>query len=650
MRDIFVVCFFLLLLPQLTIAQKYSSFEDLKKRDQSKYEEARRYKFNNPDKSLELLDEIIKKEPLFIDAYIEAGSVEYNARRYSKAFEYYHEAYNIDSLYSPKLLNSLGLSAWNAGEYENARFFLQKYIDQEIFNQESLSNARVYLRNAIFAAEAIKKPVTFHPEPLGSEINTELPEYLPSLTVDESILIFHRRLRNNEDFFIARKDDSLGWTNVTPIDDLNTDTNEGAHSLSSDGKTMYFTICGGPGNYGSCDIYYTEYIRKRWSKPVNLGPAVNSKAWDSQPSISSDGRFLFFSSNRPGGFGNKDIYVSFKRKDGTWSMAKNLGETINTKGDEEAPFIHADGSTLYFMSDGHPGMGSSDIYLSKTRDYNEWAQPLNIGYPINTKDREGAVFVTADGSTGYFSKETIDSTSVRQLNYRPNVDIYTFEMPGFARPNPVSYLKAIVVDAVTKQAISAEVNLKSLENNLYDYSAGTESDGSLLVALPTSAKFGLFIEKEGYVFYSEHISLDRSSTSLIPIQKQIELMPISEENQLREERFVLRNVFFATNSSEIDKISFTELDKLVKLMKDNPTKNIEISGHTDNKGASGFNLNLSESRARSVYNYLVAKGVGKERISYIGYGDTSPVATNQTEEGRAANRRTEFKILQDRVK
>lgn len=645
MRVLFLLIFSILTFCSSLKSQDYTSLEDLKNKDKNKYEEARRTKFNNPDRSLELFDEIIAKNHLFIDAYIEAGSVEYNVRRYHRALNYFMRAYEIDSLYNPKLLNSIGLSAWNAGEYENAKIFLKKYIDFETFNSESLSNARIFLRNATFAAEAIKNPVSFDPEPLGSAINTDLPEYLPSLTVDESILIFHRRVRNNEDFFISRRNDSLGWMNAVPIDDLNTDTNEGAHTLSSDGKTMYFTICGSPKNYGSCDIYVTEYLRNRWSRPENLGPEINSKAWDSQPSISSDGRFLFFSSNRANGHGGKDIYVSFKRKDGKWSVAKNIGETINSKGDEEAPFIHADGSTLYFMSDGHPGMGSSDIYLTKTEDYANWTSPVNIGYPINTKDREGAIFVTADGQTGYFSKEIIDSTSIRNLNYRPNIDIYTFEMPIFARPNPVSYLKAVVVDAKNGSPIQAEVQLRSLENNLYEYAAWTDFDGSLLVALPTLAKFGLFIEKEGYVFHSEHFSLDQSSNSLIPINKVIELVPITDENNEKDAIFVLQNVFFETNSAELDKISFIELDKLSSLLSSNPNIKVEISGHTDNVGEKEYNLNLSKERAKSVYNYLVKKGINTDRLTYIGHGDTKPVADNNTEEGRAENRRTEYRIL-----
>ena len=645
MRVTFLLIFFSLAFSPVLKSQEYTSFEDLKNKDKNRYDEAKRIKFNNPDRALELFDEIIEKNPLFIDTYIEAGSVEYNVRRYHRALNYFMRAYEIDSLYNPKLLNSIGLSAWNAGEYEKAKIFLKKYIDFETFNSESLSNAKILLRNATFAAEAIKNPVSFNPEPLGPAINTDLPEYLPSLTVDESILIFHRRVRNNEDFFISRRNDSLGWMKAVPIDDLNTDTNEGAHTLSSDGKTMYFTICGSPKNYGSCDIYVTEYVRNRWSRPVNLGPDINSKAWDSQPSISSDGRFLFFSSNRPGGHGGKDIYVSFKRKDGKWSVAKNVGETINSKGDEEAPFIHADGSTLYFMSDGHPGMGSSDIYLTKTEDYVNWALPVNIGYPINTKDREGAIFVTADGQTGYFSKEIIDSTSIRNLNYRPNVDIYTFEMPAFARPNPVSYLKAVIVDAMSGRPIQAEVQLRSLENNLYEYSAWTDTDGSLLVALPTMAKFGLFIEKEGYIFHSEHFSLDQSATSLIPINKVIELVPLTEEKSEKEVIFVLQNVFFETNSAELDKISFIELDKLSSLLSSNTSINVEISGHTDNVGAKEYNLKLSTERAKSVYNYLLNKGIDGGRLTYVGYGDTVPVADNETVEGRAKNRRTEYRIL-----
>lgn len=624
---------------------QYLTHKDLKKKDAERYEEARKIKFKSPEQSLQLFGRLTEKNPGLIDAYIEMGSVYYYLRDYDQAFDYYRKAYQIDSTYNLRLSQSMGLAAWNAGKYDEAVEYLEIYIASEKINQQALKDAEHILVNARFARNAVKNPVAYAPERLNDEVNTELPEYLPSLSIDGSTLLFHRRVNNQEDFYLATWDDSLNWHNVRPLTDLNTKANEGAHSLSADGNTLYFTLCDFPANYGSCDIYHSIKTDKGWSNPVNLGPNVNSKFWDSQPSVSADGRFLFFSSDRPGGHGNRDLYVCFKTRSGKWSNPVNLGDVVNSKGDDEAPFFHPDGKTLYYMSDGHPGMGSSDLFFSQTPDITDWSVPVNLGYPINTRHKEGAIFVTTDGATAYFAKEYIDSSG-RANQKITNIDIYTFQMPDNVRPDPVSYLEAQITDKKTGQPVSAEVRLRSLESGAYNYLGKTLEDGKILVALPAGQKLGMFIDKAGYVYYSEHFDLDLDHGYYEPFRMTIGLTPIEDHLVTAEESLILKNVLFETNSHQIQSLSYFELDRLAALLEANPDIHIHIIGHTDNVGSSEYNLELSEKRAGEVYLYLVDKGnIAADRITYKGMGDMQPVADNATEEGRTENRRVEVKLI-----
>lgn len=623
---------------------QYLEYKDLKKKDLERYEEARKLKFKSPEQAIEMFDKLVEKNPTLIDAYIELGSIYYYLRDYDQSFDFFQKAYQIDSVYNFRLPQSLGLSAWNAGKYDDAVLYMEEYISSEKVTQQALKDAEEILINARFAQKAVKNPVGFTPERLNDEINTADPEYLPSISIDGTQMLFHRRVNNQEDFYLATWKESSGWQNVRPLTELNTKANEGAHSLSADGKTLYFTLCDYPANYGSCDIYYSLKTNNGWSIPINLGANVNSKYWDAQSSISADGRFLFFSSDRPEGHGKRDLYVCFKTKSGRWSNPRNLGDVINTKGDDEAPFFHPDGSTLYFMSDGHPGMGSSDLYMALTNDFKEWSTPLNLGYPINTRHKEGALFVTTDGSKAYFAKEYIDSSGRADQSIN-NIDIYVFDMPEHIKPNPVSYLEAQIVDKVTGQPLSAEIQLKSLESNHFSYVESSLEDCKILVALPAGQKLGMFIDKPDYVYHSEHFYLDPNHSYHSPQSMIIGLTPIQEHLDKTEETLVLKNVLFETNSHHIQKLSYFELDKLASIMHENPKFFLHIVGHTDNVGDPHYNLELSEKRAKQIVHYLIENGnVASERITYQGVGDTQPVGDNSSEEGRAENRRVEAKL------
>jgi outer membrane protein OmpA-like peptidoglycan-associated protein len=467
---------------------------------------------------------------------------------------------------------------------------------------------------------------------LGDSINTAEPEYFPSLSIEGNKLIFTRRVNNrNEDFFGTIKDKS-GWRKAVPLrGNINTPENEGAQNISQDGSWLFFTGCYRPDGYGSCDIYMSYLTENGWSQPFNLGDKINTDQWESQPSISPDKRDLYFASRRPGGYGGSDIYVSHRLSNGSWSKPENLGPEINTTGDETEPFIHADNQTLYFVSNGLPGYGGSDIYLTRKDSTGKWQKPENLGYPINTIDNDGTMVIASDGVTTYFSSNRSDSRGAN--------DLYTFQMRPSMQPHKTLWIKGKVFDKKTAAGLPSAVELIDLATKQTISKVQTDETGNYLITLPVGKDYAFNVNRRGYLFYSDNYSLrDKSPDSTY--QKDIPLQPI-EVNAF----IVLKNIFFDFNKYNLKPESQVELDKVVQLMQDNPTLKIQIAGHTDAIGNAADNRKLSENRAKAVVKYLAGKNISITRLSAKGYGSTQPVADNKTEEGRAQNRRTELKVI-----
>jgi flagellar motor protein MotB len=395
---------------------------------------------------------------------------------------------------------------------------------------------------------------------------------------------------------------------------------------------MYFTACERPGGLGSCDIFFSALSNGKWSFPVNLGSPVNTKYWETQPSVNASGNMLFFSSNRPGGYGGKDLWYSVYKSNGRWAIPKNLGDSINTPGDEISPFIHFDGRTLYFSSDGRPGMGGQDIYLSRMKDDSTWTAPVNLGYPINTFNDEMGLTIESGGQKAYFSSQ-------RDENEGKN--IYSFTLYEAIQPDPVSYLKGKVTDKQTGKMLIADFELVNLSNGKIVLSNTTDESGNFLVCLPSGNDYGLSVSKKGYLFYSENFMLEGKHTALEPFIKKIQLSPFRVG-----EKIVLSNVFYEVDSWQLKKESLAELNRLCNLLKDNVQLKVEISGYTDATGSDEHNMLLSEKRALSVVDYLVSNGVPSGRLTYKGYGNASPVGDNITSEGRKLNRRTEVRVIE----
>jgi flagellar motor protein MotB len=571
------------------------------------------------------------------------GDLYTKQRKFSDATINYKTAVKLDSLFFKPVFFTLANAEMMSGDYSNALVHYKVYIAQDGMSAKNRLFAEKNLKNCEFAITAIKNPVPFNPESVGPSINTLDDEYWPSITADGQTMMFTRQAavsgqgtygQSQEDFYLSSYSDNK-WNKAYDAGfPLNTSQNEGAQTLSSNGSYMFFTACDRQGAFGSCDIYFSSLNRGKWTEPVNVGSPVNTKSWESQPSISADGKILFFSSNRPGGFGGKDIWYSRFSEKNVWTKPVNMGEKINSAGDEMSPFIHFDGKTLYFSSDGKIGMGGFDIYLTRMTDDSIWSDPQNLGYPINTYNDEMGLIIESEGKKAYFS-------SVRD---KPKgKDIFSFNLYESIRPNPVSYMKGKVFDKETGGLLKADYELVNLSTGKTILKNTTDASGNFLVCLPSGYNYGINVSRTGYLFYSENFAFEGLHTVAEPYIKRINLNPIKVGEEMQ-----LSNIFYEVDSWQLKKESISELNNLVNLLIINKNIIIEIGGYTDSTGSDDYNKSLSEKRALAVVNYLIANGIASDRLKYKGYGNTFPVGDNVTVEGRKLNRRTEAKVIEIR--
>jgi len=586
------------------------------------------------------LEKVLKIDPNFIEVHLTLGDFYCDSKDTARAQWHYEQATLINESFYPIVWLRLGDIYKETGNYDKAENSFGKYLSYEKKDKKNIHIAKFNIQEMEFRRNAIANPVPFKPQNMGAAVNSKYQEYLPSLTADGQTLVFTRRvptresmpLGNEEDLYISSRIDGQ-WTQAMRMPSpLNSDGNEGAECVSQDGRLMFFTACDRKGGAGSCDLYVCVREGDKWSAPHNLGKPVNTDKWETQPSFSIDGRTLYFASNRPGGKGGNDIWKTVLQDNGRWSVPVNLGDSINTAGDEKCPFIHYDDQTLYFASNGHVGMGGFDIYYSRKINDSTWSRPVNIGYPINTSSDEASLIVSPSGSTAIFASD-------RKGGYG-DLDLYQFELYKEAQPIAVTYMKGIVFDQKTNAKLSAQVKIIDVANGAEI--ASTTSDpvnGSFIISLPINKTYALNVSRSKYLFYSDNIEL-QNGTPDKPFLVNIALKPIEIG-----ESIVLKNIFFETGSAELKKESLAELTKLMQFMLKNPDIRIEISGHTDNVGTDAKNQKLSENRANAVANYLYSNGIDKQRVRAVGYGKTRPIDTNDTEQGRANNRRTMFEII-----
>jgi outer membrane protein OmpA-like peptidoglycan-associated protein/tetratricopeptide (TPR) repeat protein len=635
----------LLLLSISAIGQTGNKYKSTNKSAIRDFEDGRKHYDSRQDaKAIKLFESAIAKDSGFVDAYAILANIYLESRDFASALEYLELAIKADAAWIPVLNKLAGEICFRMGMYDKARQNFIRY--KEVIKSpsaEQISTVDRLIANCDFALEAVKRPVPFSPVNLGSGVNTAEAEYYPSFTVDQREIIFTRDIKDSramaghqEDFYISMLKDTIWQLAKNAGMPLNSGLNEGAPSISADGRILFFTACERPDGKGSCDIYLSQRLNDgTWSKPINLGAPINTEAWESQPSFSSDGKTLYFVR---GGYDRDrnrqyDIYMSIFQMDMTWSSPVKLGENINTVLQEESVFIHPDNQTIYFSSTGHTGMGGLDIFLSRRQENGEWGKPVNLGYPINTAADENSLVVSADGKKAYFASD-------RKGGFG-RLDLYSFDLYQDVQPALTSYVKAIVTDAATGNPLSAQFEVVDLSTGKVVLSNTTDKrKGEFLACLPAGRNYMLNVNKESYLFYSDYFELKNANT-----RQNAFLLNIKLQQPKPGEKVVLRNIFFDVNKFDLKPESTPELTRLVALLKNQPTLKIEISGHTDSSGDKKANQLLSENRAKSVKDFLVQNGIQADRITYKGYGDARPVASNESEEGRAQNRRTEFTIL-----
>jgi outer membrane protein OmpA-like peptidoglycan-associated protein len=506
----------------------------------------------------------------------------------------------------------------------------------------------------------MKNPKPFEPKNIGASVNTNFSEYYPTITVDGKTMFFTRRIvelqgenkREQEDFYITHQIDDA-WSKSYPMPrNVNTPYNEGAPSISPDGKKLIFVACTDESGIdyganrqgkGSCDLFITEQIGKFWSNPVNLPGKVNSTHWETQPSLSADGKTLYFIRGLRSRDGKRDsdIYVSHLISDGTWSIAEPLPPHINSNQNEESVLIHPDGKTLYFASRGHIGMGGSDLYVSRMDAKGNWGLPQNLGFPINTLSDENSLMVSPEGDIAYFASDRPGGYGL--------MDIYCFELQKEDQPIKTLYFDGFVFDAKTKKSLGASFQLTNLSTGqVVIQSKADVSDGTFMVPLPINTDYAIEVTHSGYLPYSLNFNMTLKENE----QSYHLQIPLNPENSSTEN--VLSNVFFDLNQAKLRPESIVELTSFANYLKEHPNLKIEIGGHTDSRGNAQDNLLLSTNRAKAVKDFLTSKGISETQLSYKGYGSTSPIISdsainaiidvNEKEKAHQKNRRTTYTL------
>ena len=557
----------------------------------------------------------------------------------------------------------VGVSAFEADAYDQAVIYLQKFIDfkdddVKKYNKDYDSfiyDAKQKLKASKFYLNIFTNKVPFDPH-MVKGLCTSYDEYLAIISPDNQLAFFTRRMPNRTDNFSAvhseetmkeyfmmahrQEDGSFDEGKAMPAP-FNMGLNEGGPAITIDNKHLFFTI-GKPSADGgsSYQIYYSDFDNGQWGEIKNLGQQVNDpSAWNSQPTIASDGQTLYFASNRPGGYGKCDLYKTMKDASGDWGPAQNLGPTINTAGNEKSPFIHTDSHTLYFSSDGLPGVGGFDIFYSRMDTSGKWSEPKNIGYPINSNQDEVGFFVSTDGKTGYFCSNDPNRTNGENLG---GYDIYQFPLYQEARPEKVALLKGSIKDNDGNTITGASITITDAKTHKKAAVISDTVNASFAAVVNESQnqQYVVTVNKKGYAFNSAIITSKDTFTGK-PKDMDFSMKTIASGGN-----YVLNDIYYKTSSAQLETVSLAVVKEFAKYMKENPAIKVKIAGYTDNVGSEQSNQSLSSDRAFTVMQTLVKEGVKADRLSFQGYGSANPVASNDNEAGRQKNRRTEFIITQ----
>ena len=598
--------------------------------------------------AIETLQKVLVIDPKSAEACIKMGLVYEFGGQKDEAVRQYLRSIELqpDAPQTLPSYHKTGDYYFKLGQYEKALPYFEKTVAKTSFSTSIHKRAKAQILNCKFALESIQKPLVLNSIPLSSPFNGFPSQAFPVLTADNETLFFTQN-DGNENIFFSTQKDSV-WREPTSISDtINTPQNEGTCSISADGRTLVFAACSRPDSRGGCDLYIVRKVGGSWGVPQNMGDAVNSYDWDSQPALSADGRTLYFSSERGGGSGKADIWVSKTLLNGQWGRPVNAGKTINSAGDDKSPFIHANGRTLFFATDGLVGMGGMDLFYAENQSDTAWSKPVNLGYPINTQEDQVSLFISADCQKGYYALDQRNNPQLRQEAFVDNknamkVVLFSFDLPAEikAKCHQTNYLKGTVYDAQTKQKLLADIELIDLKTNQTKAIISSDAQtGAYLAVLNNGSKYALYVNKAGYFFKS--LSFDYSEKNQTDgLLLDIALTPLQKNS-----RDILSNLFFDSGQYALSEDSKTELEKLAKFLKTNALLRVEISGHTDDVGNEKENLLLSQRRAKAVVTYLQLLGVETTRIVAAGYGKTKPIVANANEENRRQNRRIEWRVL-----
>lgn len=590
-----------------------------------------------------------------------------------KAISFLEKAKELNPQIESQLSYFLGCAYQLDMQFEKAIPMFKKFSEtagSTTEGKELAEEARLHLAECKTGIALKEKPIRVFIDNAGPEVNSKYSDYGPVISADESVMLFTSRREGTtggaidpgineymEDIYMSTKLNGK-WTNATNLGTpVNTPDHDANSGLSADGQKFLIYNSSGRG-----DLYEANLVGDKWDEPKSLGKNINSNAHESSACYSPDGKSIYFVSDNPEtSLGDRDIYISTKDENGKWAKAVNLGPTINTPYGEEGVFIHPDGKTMYFSSEGHKTMGGYDIFKS-VYENGKWSTPENLGYPVNTPDNDVFFVVSASGKHGYYS-----SFSDKGFGEK---DIFLITFLGPEKPMvmnnednllasitaPVketilaptleikeaqlTILKGVVTDAITKKPLEATIELIDNKQNISIATFTSNSfSGKYLVSLPAGKNYGIAIKKDGYLFQSENFDIP-ASAAFQQVVKDIALKSVDIGSTI-----VLKNIFFDLGKASLRSESTNELERLGKLLYDNPTLKIEISGHTDNKGSAELNKKLSDNRAKAVVDYLISKGITGDRLTYVGYGKDQPIASNDNEDGRQQNRRTEFKII-----
>lgn len=693
MKKLFIL-FSLFFFSLLVSAQKDTPFEkDLFKDRKDEFKEAKKnyesgeklFLEGQYEKAEALFDLAYKFNPNYSKLNYYLGICIYTSAYKFKSLNYFKKAYELNPNVSPSINLWIGLGYHVNAEWDNASKhyeFHKKVLDQK--NRDTIEYINKKIDECRVGKELSAKPERVWIDNLGKAINTEFPEYGPFISADESVVIYTGRRSDTrggkkdegdgkyfEDIYIARRNPATGeWMKAENIGELiNTENHDAPSGLSPDGQILFIFY----GHKGGGDIYQSRLKNGVYGKPEKLNSTVSSKEYESSASISSDGKELYFASDRKGGLGGEDIYMSrWDEKKKEWGPAENLGPTINTKYRETGVFLHPDGETMYFSSQGHKTMGGFDIFVSKRGEDGKWGTPQNIGWPINSPDDDVFFVVSGSGRYGYYSSFRTDGFGEKDLyritflgpekqpitNSEDNllaslvapVKEITIEPKVEVKSTNLAILKGMIRDAKTLKPVEATIDIiDNDKNELITTLTSDAKTGNYLVTLPSGKNYGITVKAEGYLFHSENVDIPKSS-GYKEYEKNVDLKKVEVGQTI-----VLRNIFFDLDKATLRDASVAELERLIKLLKDNPTLRIEISGHTDSQGDAAYNQKLSEARAKAVVEYLVKFGIAASRLEYKGYGESqlqiseADIAKMKTkserEDAHQQNRRTEFKIL-----